>query len=75
MKLLTDEEVMSFDVFEYSMPDQTILEFARAIESAVLAKIKANGAVAWLDTKGYAWTQTIDGIENITPLYAIGKEE
>ena len=46
MSLLTEQEIVSI-ALNYSLPYSTE-SFARAIESAVIEKIKAQGAVAWL---------------------------
>ena len=47
MSLLTEQEVYELG-FKYHLLYRNTMEFARAIESAVIEKITAQGAVAWL---------------------------
>jgi hypothetical protein len=72
--ILTDEERQEIFDTHIGGSYRGLME---RIEAAVLDKIMARGAVAWLDAKGYAWTQIVDGIENQTPLYSLdfGKDE
>ena len=46
--LLTEQEILTLFDEAYATVGKTAIDFAHSIESAVIEKIKAQGAVAWL---------------------------
>ena len=81
--ILTDEEVWKALGYDHQ-PAELYMRDARAIESAVLAKIKAQGAVAWGNFKdnGEACLLSISqhpadraNWVNPKPLYAIPEDK
>ena len=48
MSLLTEQEIDDFDTSKYDHAEISKRDLIRAIETKVIEKIKAQGAVAWL---------------------------
>ena len=72
MTILTDEILKLWADCEHAQTDNWALKFARAIESAVLEKLKQQEPVAWnyeLENDAFRRAYTL-GFKADTPLYA-----
>ena len=76
MLLLTNQEIEDVDIFimnKDTFDMKTLgLDFARAIESAVLTKIKAQGPVAWLHNQRTDSDVVTDAVKSVWGKAAVG---
>ena len=70
MSLLTEQEI--YQMYSEPCSDAEMVEFARAIESAVLAKIKAQGPVAWLHNQRTDSDVVTDAVKSVWGKAAVG---
>ena len=69
MTLLTEQEIE--DLY-YTELDRRELSFARAIEAKVIAKIKAQGLVAWLHCERKNADVVTDAVKHVWGKVAVG---
>ena len=70
MPLLTEQEIE--DLY-YTELDRRELSFARAIEAKVIAKIKAQGPVAWLHEQRIDSDVVTDAVKFVWGKVAVGR--
>ena len=70
MSILTEQEI---DDLYYTELDRRELSFARAIEAKVIAKIKAQGPVAWLHEQRIDSDVVTDAVKFVWGKVAVGR--
>lgn len=67
--LLTEYEIATIGQELAAANNVSDIDFARAIEASVLAKLREQEPVAWTDKTGYVWPNDDKHIKSNMPLY------